>query len=144
MSIGEINMATGSTEMIGVECPIPLRGVGLTLLGRKMTDVSSVRGEEFQSTPENQASTRNPLSCKVWSTETEPIEADSTEMYPQAAECMFLVLNVSAELSEPQLFPPISGWQQESASSLVSLSLKLGLKTTEWQFRLVVGTTRWP
>ena len=137
-------MVTDSTEMIGVECPLPLRGVGLTLLGSKMTDVSSVRGEEFQSTPENQASTRDPLSCKVWSTGTEPIGADSTEMRPQAVECMFLVLNVSAELSELQLSLPISGWQQESASSLVSLSLKLGLKTTEWQFRLVVGTTRWP
>ena len=109
-------MATDSTEMIGVECPIPLRGVGLTLLGSKMTDVSSVRSEEFQSTPENQASTRDPLSCKGWSTGTEPIEVDSTEMRPQAVECMFLVLNVSAELSEPQLSLPISGWQQESAS----------------------------
>ena len=137
-------MVTDSTEMIGVECPIPLRGVGLTLLGSKMTGVSTVQGEGFQSTPENQASTRDPLSCKVWSTGTEPIEADSTEMRPQAVECMFLVLNVSAELSEPQLSLPISGWQQESASSLVSLSLKLGLRTTEWRFRLVVGMTRWP
>ena len=137
-------METDTTEMIGVECPLPLRGVGLTLLGSKMTDVSSVRGEDFQSTPENQASTRDPLSCKAWSTGTEPIEVDSTEMYPQAVECMFLVLNVSAELLEPQLSLPISGWHQESASSLVSLSLKLGLKTTEWQFRLVVETTRWP
>ena len=80
--IGEINMATDSTELIGVECPIPLRGVGLTLLDSKMTGASSVRGEGFQSTPENQASTRDPLSCKVWSTGTEPIEADSTEMHP--------------------------------------------------------------
>ena len=80
--IGEINMETDTTEMIGVECPIPLRGVGLTLLGSKMTDVRSVRGEEFQSTLENQASTRDPLSCKAWSTGTEPIEVDSTEMRP--------------------------------------------------------------
>ena len=100
--IGETNMETDMTEMIGVECPIPLRGVGLTLLGSKMTDVSSVRGEEFQSTPENQASMRDPLSCKGWSTGTEPNEVDSTEMRPQAVECKFLVLNVSAELSEPQ------------------------------------------
>ena len=100
--IGETNMVTDSTEMIGVECPIPLRGVGLTLLGSKMTDISSVRGEEFQSTPENQASTRDPLSCKAWSTGTEPIEVDSTEMRPRAVECMFLVRNVSAELSDPQ------------------------------------------
>ena len=137
-------MVTDSTEMIGVERPIPLRGVGLTLLDSKMTGVSTVQGEGFQSTPENQASMRDPLSCRGWSTGTEPIEADSTEKRPQAVECMFLVLNVSAELSEPQLSFPISGWQQESASSLVSLSPKLGLKTTEWQFRLVVGTTRWP
>ena len=137
-------MATDSTEMIGVECPIPLRGVGLTLLGSQMIGVSTVQGVGFQLTPESQASTRDPLSCKGWSTGTEPIEAHSTEMYPQAVECMFLAQNVSAELSELQLSLPISGWQQESASSLVSLSLKLGLKTTEWQFRLVAGMTRWP
>ena len=100
--IGETNMETDTTEMIGVECPLPLRGVGLTLLGSKMTDVSSVRGEEFQSTLENQASTRDPLSCKAWSTGTEPIEVDPTEMRPRAVGCMFLVQNVSAELSEPQ------------------------------------------
>ena len=88
--------------MTGVECPLLLREVGLTPIGSKMTDASSVRGEEFQSTPENQASTRDPLSCKAWSTGTEPIEVDSTEMRPQAVKCMFLVLNVSAELSEPQ------------------------------------------
>ena len=95
-------METDTTEMIGVECPLPLRGVGLTLLGSKMTDASTVLDEGFQSTPENQASMRDPLSCKVWSTGTEPIEGYSTEMRPQAVECMFLVLNVSAELSEPQ------------------------------------------
>ena len=89
------------SQMIGVECPIPLRGVGLTLLGSQMIGVSTVQGEEFQLTPESQASTRGPLSCKGWSTETELIEVHSTEMYPQAVECMFLVLNVSAELSEP-------------------------------------------
>ena len=137
-------METDTTEMIGVECSLPLRGVGLTLLGSQMIGVSTVQGVGFQLTPESQASTRDPLSCKGWLTGTEPIEVDSTEMYPQAVECMFLVLNVSAELSEPQLSLPISGWQQESASSLVSLSLKLGLKTTEWQFISVVGTTRWP
>ena len=95
-------MATDSTEMIGVECPIPLRGVGLTRLGSQMIGVSTVQGVGFQLTPESQASTRDPLSCKDWSTGTEPIEVDSTEMYPQAVKCMFLVLNVSAELSEPQ------------------------------------------
>ena len=95
-------MVTDSTEMIGVECPIPLRGVGLTLLGSQMTGVSTVQGEGFQSTPENQVSMRDPSSCKVWSTGTEPIEVDSTEMHPRAVECTFLVRDVSAELSEPQ------------------------------------------
>ena len=95
-------MVTDSTEMIGVECPIPLRGVGLTLLGRQMIGVSTVLGVGFQLTPESQASTRDPLSCKAWSTGTEPIEVDSTEMRPRVVECTFLVRNVSAELSEPQ------------------------------------------
>ena len=44
-------METDTTEMIGVECPLPLRGVGLTLLGSKMTNVSLVQGEEFQPEP---------------------------------------------------------------------------------------------
>ena len=95
-------METDTTEMTGVECPLPLRGMGLTLLGDRITGVSSVRGEELQSTPGNQASTRDPLSCKAWSTGTEPIKVDSTEMRPRAVECTFLVHNVSAELSEPQ------------------------------------------
>ena len=95
-------MATDSTEMIGVECPIPLRGVGLTLLGSQMIGVSTVQGEEFQLTPESQALTREPSSCKVWSTETELIEVVMTEMCPQAAESMFQVQNALAEPSEPQ------------------------------------------
>ena len=137
-------MATDSTEMIGVECSIPLRGVGLMLLGGKMTGISTVQGEGFQLTPENQASTRDPLSCRGWSTGTEPIEVHSTEMYPQAVECMFLALNVSAGLSEPQLSLPTSGWRLESVSSTVSLSPILGLRTTEWLSRSASEMTRWP
>ena len=95
-------METDTTKMIGVECPIPLRGVGLTLLGSKMPDVSSVRGEEFQSTPENQASTRDPLSCKAWSTGTELIEVATIEMCPQVAESMFQVQNALGEPSGQQ------------------------------------------
>ena len=95
-------METDSTEMTGVECPFPLRGKGLTLLGDRMTGVSAVPGEEFQSTPGGQASTRDPLSCKAWSTGTEPIEVDPREMHPRAVECMFLVQSVLAGLSEPQ------------------------------------------
>ena len=91
MKAGGTSMMTDLIEMIGVECPIPLRGVGLTLLGSKMTGVSSVQGEGFQSTPENKASMRDPLSCKVWSTGTELTEVAMTEMCPQAAESMFQV-----------------------------------------------------
>ena len=100
--IGETNMVTDSTEMIGVECPIPLRGVGLTLLGSKMTGVSSVRGEEFQSTPENQALMQDPLSFKVWSIGTELTEKAMTEMYPPAAEYTSQDQSVSAEPSGPR------------------------------------------
>ena len=108
METGEIStetassMITDSITMIVVECPRLPQGVGHTCLGGKMTGVNSVWGEELQSTPENQASTRDPLSCKAWSTETEPIGAGPTEMRLRAVECTFLVRNVSAELSEPQ------------------------------------------
>ena len=63
--IDETNTVTDMIVMIGVECPLLLREAGLTLLGGKMTGVSTVQGEGFQSTPENQASTRDPLSCKA-------------------------------------------------------------------------------
>ena len=59
-------------------------------------------GEGIQSTPGNQALTRDPSSCKVWSTGTELIEVAMTEMCPQAAESMFQVQNALAEPSEPQ------------------------------------------
>ena len=41
--------------MIGVECPLLPREVGLTPIGSKMTDASSVLGGELHSTPESQA-----------------------------------------------------------------------------------------
>ena len=66
---GMSSMITDPIVMIDVECPIPLRGVGLTLLGGQMIGVSTVQGVGFQLTPESQASTRDPLSCKGWSTE---------------------------------------------------------------------------
>ena len=100
--------AGGTTMMIdlivmtGVECPLLPREVGLTPIGSKMTDASSVLGGELQSTPESQALTRDPSSCKVWSTGTELIEVAMTEMCPQAAESMFQVQNALAEPSEPQ------------------------------------------
>ena len=102
MKAGGTTMMTDLIVMIGVECPLLPREVGLTPIGSKMTGASSVLGEELRSTPENQASTRDPLSCKAWSTGIEPIEVDSTEMRLRAVECMFLVRNVSAELSEPR------------------------------------------
>ena len=42
------------------------------------------------------------------------------------------------------VIPPTSGWRLESVSSLVSPSLTLGSKTTEWLFRLVAVMMRWP
>ena len=106
---GELDVKAGGTTMmialimmIGVERPLLPREVGLTPIGSKMTGASSVLGGELQSTPEGQALTRDPSSCKVWSTVTELIEVVMTEMCPQAAESTFQVQNVLAEQSEPQ------------------------------------------
>ena len=88
--------------MISIECPLLLREVGLTPIGSKMIDASSVLGGELQSTLESEALTLDPSSCKVWSTETGLIEVVMTEMCPQAAKSTFQVQNVLAERSEPQ------------------------------------------
>ena len=77
--------------------PTPPQGVGLTLIGSKMIGTSAVLGDEFRSTPGNQALTRDPSSCKVWSIGTELIEVAMIEMRPLAAESMFQVQNVLAE-----------------------------------------------
>ena len=102
MKAGGTTMMTDLTVMIGVECPLLHREVGLTPIGSKMTDASSVLGGELLSTPKSQALTRDPSSCKVWSIGTELIEMVMTEMRPLAAESMFQVQNALAEPSEPQ------------------------------------------
>ena len=102
MKVVGTTMMTDLIEMTGVEGPLLLREVGLTPIGSKMTGASSVLGGELLSTPENQALTRDPSSCKVWSIETELIEVAMTEMRPLAAESMFQVQNALAEPSEPQ------------------------------------------
>ena len=102
MKAGGTTMMTDLIVMTGVEGPLLLQEVGLTPIGSKMTDASSVLGGELQSTPDSQALTRDPSSCKVWSTETELIEVVMTEMCPQAAESTFQVQNVLAERSEPR------------------------------------------
>ena len=96
------SMITDSIAMINVECPPHPVGVDPTYLDSRMIDASTVAGEEFQSTPGNQALMRDPSSFKVWSTGTELIERVTTEMYPPAAECMSPDQSVSAEPSEPQ------------------------------------------
>ena len=65
VGVDVISMMTDSIMIIDVGYPLLPQGVGLTPLGSKMTDASTVLGEGFQSTPENQALTRGPLSCKV-------------------------------------------------------------------------------
>ena len=102
MKAGGTTMMIDLIVMRGLECPLLLREVGLTPIGSKVIDASSVLGGELQSTPESQALTRDPSSCKVWLTEIELIEVVMTEMCPQAAESMFQVQNVLAERSEPQ------------------------------------------
>ena len=84
-----ISMMTDSIAMISVECPLLPQGVGLTPLGSKMTGINTVLGGELRSTLGNQALTRDPLSCKVWSTGTELTEKVKTEMHLPAAEYMF-------------------------------------------------------
>ena len=71
-------------------------------LDSKKTDASAVLGEGFQSTPENQALMRDPLSFRVWSTGTELTEKVMIEVYLPAAEFMFQDQSVLAEPSEPQ------------------------------------------
>ena len=71
-------------------------------LDSKKTDASTVLGEEFQSTPGNQALMRDPLSFKVWSTGTELTERAMIEMFLPAAEFMSRDQSVSTEPSEPQ------------------------------------------
>ena len=102
MKAGETTMMTDLIVMIGVECPLLPREVGLTPIGSKMTGASLVFGGELRSTPENQALKRDPSSCKVWSIGTELIEVAMTEMCPQAAESTFQVQNALVETSEPQ------------------------------------------
>ena len=102
MKVVGTTMMTDLIVMTGVEGPLLLREVGLTPIGSKMTGASSVLGGELQSTPENQALTRDPSSCKVWSIGIELIEVAMTEICPLAAESMFQVQNALAEPSEPQ------------------------------------------
>ena len=99
---GMSSMITDSIVMIDGECqPLP-RGVDHMCLDSRMTDAITVLGEGFQSTPWNQALTRDPLSFKVWSTGTELIEKVMTEMYPPAAEYTSQDQSVLAEPSGPR------------------------------------------
>ena len=71
METGEISTRTVSSMiadlivMIDVECPPLPHGVDRPRLDSKMTDVCTVLGEGFQSTPENQTLMRDPLSFRV-------------------------------------------------------------------------------
>ena len=96
------SMITDSIAMIDIECPLLPQGVDPMRLDSRMIDADIVADEEFQSTLENQALTRDPSSFKVWSTGTEPTERVMTEMYPPAVECMSPDQSVSAKPSEPQ------------------------------------------
>ena len=79
-------MITDSIAMKGVDYSLLPQGVGRAPLDSKMTGTSTVLGEGFQSTPENQSLMRDPLSFKVWSIGTELTEKAMIEMCPPAAE----------------------------------------------------------
>ena len=72
MEAGVISMMTDSIAMIGVECPLLPQGVGRTPLGSKMPDASTVLGEGFQLTPENQALMRDPYRSRSGRLEQSP------------------------------------------------------------------------
>ena len=96
----ESSMIAESIVMIDVKCqPLPL-GAGRTRLGSMKTDVLTVLGEVFQSTPGSQALMRDLFSCRAWSTETELTERAMMEVHKPATGCMSLVQSASAELSE--------------------------------------------
>ena len=105
MGTGEIStetassMITGSITMIVVECPLLPQGVSHMCLGSMMTDVLTVVGEGFQSTPGNRALMRYLFSFRVWSTETELTEKVPIEIFQPAAEYMSRVQSASAEPS---------------------------------------------
>ena len=100
MGVGVISMMTDLIAVIDVEFPLPPpQGVGRTPLDSKMTGASTVLDEGFQSTPENQALMRDPLSFKVWSIGTELTEKAMTEMCPPAAEFTSQDQSVLAEPS---------------------------------------------
>ena len=93
----ESSMITESIVMITVECPRLPRGAGRTRLGGMKTDVLTVLGEVFQSTPGSQALMRDLFSCRAWSTETELTEMAMTEARKPATGCMSLAQSASAE-----------------------------------------------
>ena len=141
---GMSSMITDPIVMIDIECqPLP-RGAGHMRLDIEMTGALIALGRGFQSTPGTQALTRDLSSFKIWLTGTELIGKATTEMRLPAAEFMFQVQSVSAEPSGLQRFLPTSGWRLESASSLVSPSLTLCLRTTEWLYRSVAAMMKWP
>ena len=96
----ESSMIAESIVMIAVECPRLPRGAGRTRLGGMKTDVLTVLGEVFQSTPGSQALMRDLFSCRAWSTETELTGRAMMEVHKPATGCMSLVQSASAELSE--------------------------------------------
>ena len=96
------SMVTESIAMIDVECPPLPQGVDPTHLDSRMIDASTMAGEGFQSTPENQALMRDPSSFKVWSIGTELTEKAMTKMRPLAAEFTSQDQSVLAEPSGPR------------------------------------------
>ena len=96
------SMITESIAMIDIERPPLPQGVDRTCLDNRMIDAITVLGEGFQSTPENQALMRDPLSFKDWSIGTELTEKVMKDMYPPVAEYTSQDQSVSAEPSGPR------------------------------------------
>ena len=86
-------------EMVTVECPRLLQGVGHMCLSGMMTDAPTAASEEYQSTQGSRALMRDLFSFKVWLTGTEHTERVMTEITRLVAEYMFQVQSASAEPS---------------------------------------------
>ena len=138
------NLTLDITVMTVVECPHPLRGANHTCPDIMMIGAHTTRSGGGQSTQESHGLMQGPFWCKVWWTGIKHIEKGKTEIARLEAECMFLVPSVLAEPSGLQRSLPTSGWRLELVSSLVNRSLTLGLRITEWLYRSVVKTMRWP
>ena len=107
------SMIIDSAVMTAIECLRPLRGADRTCPGSMMTGARIGMSGGSQSTQESPGLMRGQFLYKVWSTETEHIEKDWTEIVQLVAEFMSPDLNASVEPLGLLRSLPTLGWQRE-------------------------------